>query len=52
MKYLRLLAISSCLILLGMVVLVPTDKTYIKLIVEGILMLNALFWYNQKDLRI
>jgi len=51
MKYLRLLAISSCLILLGIVILVPSDRIYIKLLVEAVLLTQAIFWYHQKDLR-
>lgn len=52
MKLLRILAISSALILMGIVIMTPTDRLVFKLIVEGVLVMVAIGWYSAKELRI
>jgi len=49
MKWLRIISITFSLILLGIVIMIPTENLIFKLIIEMGLMGLALFWYLNKS---
>lgn len=52
MKITRILVITTALILLGMVIMIPTEEILYKLMISFVLIIVAIGWYSAKDLRI